>query len=103
MVNNYKEVTLKFDMCPKKETCRFCGDIVEWNYQRFKSEDNGRMLCRRCNKQIEFTKGICHDCFCPICFGFLDDCVCCKFCPPNNQCLCDDTNLFSDSGSEQKV
>ena len=37
--NAFKEVRLKFDMCPKKETCRFCEDIVEWNYQRFKSTD----------------------------------------------------------------
>ena len=97
--NAFKEVRLKFDMCPKKETCRFCEDIVEWNYQRFKSTDTG-MQCRQCNKEIEFTKGICHDCFCPICFGFLDDCVCCKFCSPYNQCVCDDVNLLS--GSEEK-
>ena len=90
-------------MCPKKETCRFCEDIVEWNYQRFKSEDNGRMLCRQCNKQIESSlKESVTTVFVLFVLDFWTI-VYCKFCPPNNQCMCDDTKLFSDSDSEQKV
>ena len=100
--NTYKQVKLKFDMCPKSETCRFCQDIVQWNYERFKSTPTG-MQCRQCNKEIEFTKGICHDCFCPICYGFLNDCVCCKFCSLYNQCVCDDVNLLSGSAEEKNL
>ena len=57
-------------------------------------ENDDKMYCRQCTKEIESDKGICHECFCPICYAFLNDCVCCKFCPLDNQCVCDD-NLLS--------
>ena len=91
-----KNLKLKFDLCPNKETCRFCEDIVQWNYERYMSKENDdKMYCRKCTKEIEKDKGICHDCFCSVCYGHLDDCVCCNICPPNDQCVCDDDNLFS--------
>ena len=96
ILNLFKDLKIKFDLCPNKETCRFCEDIVQWNYERYMSKENDdKMYCRQCTKEIESDKGICHGCFCSVCYGFLDDCVCCKICPPNNQCLCDDDNLVS--------
>ena len=48
-----------------------------------------KLLCRKCNKEIESDKGVCHDCFCGTCYGHLNDCACCKFCCDFGQCLCD--------------
>ena len=96
LLNVFKDLKIKFDLCPKKETCRFCEDIVQWDYERYLTkEGDDKMYCRQCTKEIESNKGICHDCFCFICYAFLDDCVCCKICPPTNQCVCDDHNLLS--------
>ena len=92
--NIYKDVRIKFDMCSKNESCRFCEDIVQWNYERFMTkDDDGKMYCRQCAKEIEFDKGICHDCFCFFCYAFLDKCVCCKICPRDGpaQCICDES------------
>ena len=74
--NVFQDLTIKFDLCPKKETCRFCEDIVQWNYERYMSKENDdKMYCRKCTKEIESDKGICHDCFCSVCYAHLNDCV----------------------------
>ena len=95
--NVFQDLKIKFDLCPKKETCQFCEDIVQWNYERYMNvEGDNKLYCRKCTKEFEGDKGICHDCFCSVCYAHLNDFVCCKFCPPNNQCVCDDDNLLSD-------
>ena len=86
---HFKNLKIKFDLCSNKETCRFCEDIVQWNYERYMSVD-GKMCCRKCSKEITSNKGICEDCFCSVCYAHLDDCVCCKLCSSFNQCLCDE-------------
>lgn len=95
--NVYKDLKIKFSMCPKKETCRYCEDMVQWNYERYMTNEDGKMCCRQCTKEIPSDWGICHDCFCLICYAFLNDCVCCKFCPPNIQCMCIDNNPSTDT------
>ena len=90
--NQYQHLKIKFSMCLKSETCRFCEDIVQWNYERYMVNEDGKTMCRNCGKEISFDKGICHDCFCFICFGFLSDCVCCRICPPAAECTCKDNN-----------
>ena len=88
----YKDIKIKFSLCSENETCRFCENIVQWNYERYMTSEDGKMMCRNCSKEIPFDKGICHDCFCSICYSFLSDCVCCKFCPPAAVCTCQDYN-----------
>ena len=95
LLNVFQDLKIKFELCPKNETCRFCEDIVQWNYERYMSQEDGKMLCRQCTKEIRFDKGICHDCFCFICYAFLSDCVCCKFCPPNTVCICKSNSSLS--------
>ena len=92
LMNVYQDLRIKFSLCPKNETCRFCEDIVQWNYERYMTSEDGKMMCKQCSKEIPFDKGICHECFCFICYGFLSDCVCCKICPPAAVCTCKDTN-----------
>ena len=29
LLNVFQDLKIKFDLCPKKETCRFCEDIVQ--------------------------------------------------------------------------
>ena len=85
---HFKNIKIKFDLCPDKETCRFCEDIVQWNYERYKNVDD-KLVCGKCSKEITSDKGICHDCFCSKCYAHLNDCVCCKLCFNfNGQCLC---------------
>ena len=85
---HFKNIEIKFDFCPDKETCRFCEDTVQWDYERYINVDD-KLFCRKCSKEITSDKGICHDCFCKICYAHLKDCVCCKFHPDvNAQCLC---------------
>ena len=88
----YENLKIKFNMCSKPETCRFCENIVQYNYERYMVSEDGKTFCRQCSKEIPFDKGICHDCFCFICYDFLKDCVCCKFCPPTAVCICKDFN-----------
>ena len=86
---HFKKLKIKFELCSDKETCRFCEDIVQWNYERYMNVDD-KLLCRKCSKEISSDKGICHDCFCSICYANLNDCVCCKLClNPDVLCLCD--------------
>ena len=85
---HFKNLKIKFDLCPDKETCRFCENIVQWNYERYMTVDD-KLLCRKCNKEIESDKGVCHYCFCGTCYEHLNDCICCKFCSDFGQCLCD--------------
>ena len=97
LLNVFQDLKIKFDLCPDKETCRHCEDMVQWNYERYMSDESGKIFCRQCTKEIPSDKGICHDCFCLICYAFLADCVCCKFCPPHNVCICKDNNSLSSS------
>ena len=90
--NQYRNLKIKFSLCLKSETCRFCENIVQWNYERYIETEDGKTLCKQCSKEIPFDKGICHDCFCFICFGFLSDCVCCRICPSKAVCSCKDDN-----------
>ena len=86
---HFKNIKIKFDLCPDKETCRFCEDIVQWNYERYMNVGD-KLFCKKCSKEITSDKGICHDCFCNICYAHLNDCVCCKLhLNHNEQCLCD--------------
>ena len=86
---HFKNIKIKFDLCPDKEICRFCEDIVQWNYERYTNVDD-KLFCKKCSKEIMSDKGICHDCFCNICYAHLNDCVCCKLhLNHNEQCLCD--------------
>ena len=95
--NVFQDLKIKFRLCVKNEICRFCEDIVQWNYERYmNNEEDDKLCCRKCTKEIEQGKGICHDCFCGICYAHLADCVCCKFCPPHNQCQCDETNVVTE-------
>ena len=94
----YENLKIKFILCSKSETCRFCENMVQWNYERYMEGEDGKTLCRKCSKEIPFDKGICHDCFCFICYGFLSDCVCCKICPPAAVCTCKD---YNNSSSEE--
>ena len=86
---------IKFELCPDKETCRFCEDIVQWNYERYMTIDD-KIHCRKCSTEITSEKGICENCFCINCYGHLNDCVCCKLCSNFGQCLCnEDTKSVS--------
>ena len=86
---HFKNLKIKFDLCPDEKTCRFCNDMAQWTYERYIHVDD-KTFCRKCSKEISSDKGICHDCFCKICYANLDDCVCCKLCSNFNQCLCNE-------------
>ena len=96
---HFKKLKIKFELCSKDITCRFCENMVQWNYERYMSkEGDDKLYCRKCTKEIETGKGVCYDCFCATCYGHLDDCVCCNLCPSINQCTCDkDVDLVSDT------
>ena len=83
--SNFKNLKIKFNLCPKKETCRFCEDNIQWHYERYMNKDD-KLFCRKYTKEIK-DKGICEDYFCITCYKHLDDCICCKLCL-FNQCVC---------------
>ena len=48
LLNVFKDLKIKFDLCPKKETCRFCENTVQWNYERYLTkEGDDKMYCRQ--------------------------------------------------------
>ena len=54
LLNVFQDLKIKFDLCPDKETCRYCEDMVQWNYERYMSkEGDGKTYCRQCTKEIE--------------------------------------------------
>ena len=97
LINDVKELKIKFELC-SESACRFCEPTVQWHHERYMQKENDdKIYCRKCEKEIPEVNGVCHDCFCKECYLILGECNCCKFCIGPAQCVCnDDTVSCSD-------